>query len=204
MTPVKGTRREQAKAETRRLILEAAYQLFEKNGYDKTTMRQLAKEAGVGLGTIFQHFPDKAAVLMTAFQEDISSLAYEAIATMPETGLRPQLIHTMGPLFAFYSKRPNLSRTLIREGLFAGPKATKQLMDIEMEFTRFTTMLCERAKDNGELKRDTDSALIAETVWAFYVHVLIKGLRTGQMTEEALMENILALFDHFMAGLGPD
>ena len=200
MAPTKGTRREQAKAETRRLILETAYELFEKNGFEKTTMRQLAKEAGVGLGTIFQHFPDKASILMTAFQEDISNLAYQAISTMPANGIRLQLIHTMGPLFAFYAKRPNLARTLIRVGLFAGPKATKQLMDQEMEFTTFTISLCERAKANGELKPDTDSAVFAETLWAFYVHVLVRGLRTGQFTAEALMENILVLFDHLLTG----
>ena len=45
------------RAETRRLILDAAYGLFEEKGFHQATMRELAARAGVSLGAIFQHFP---------------------------------------------------------------------------------------------------------------------------------------------------
>ncbi len=48
-----GTRREKNREETRRVILDTAYALFEEKGYEKMTMRELAARAGVGLGTIF-------------------------------------------------------------------------------------------------------------------------------------------------------
>ena len=204
MTSVKGTRREQAKAETRRLILEAAYELFEKNGFEKTTMRQLAREAGVGLGTIFQHFPDKVSILLTAFREDISSIAYEAVTTMPAAGLRRQLIHTMKPLFDFYTARPALSRVLLKEGLFADKEVTEQLLAQEKEFSSFTIGLCDRAKAEGKLGQEADSRIMADTIWAFYIHVLIKGLRTGEFTAEALMRDMLNLFEHLLAGFEPE
>ncbi len=44
--------REQKKANTRKAILSAAVHLFGKHGFDNTSIDELAKEAGIGKGTI--------------------------------------------------------------------------------------------------------------------------------------------------------
>ncbi|MEU6816458.1 TetR family transcriptional regulator [Streptomyces sp. NPDC046860] len=50
----------QSKSEqTRALILETAMRLFQENGYDKTTMRAIAKEAGVSVGNAYYYFAGK-------------------------------------------------------------------------------------------------------------------------------------------------
>jgi AcrR family transcriptional regulator len=67
--PVKSTRRyesprrrEQA-ATTRRLILDAAQELFERDGYDATTMAAIASAAKVSLKTVYLAFETKSGVL---------------------------------------------------------------------------------------------------------------------------------------------
>ncbi|MEU5696314.1 TetR family transcriptional regulator [Actinosynnema sp. NPDC020468] len=45
--------------QTRALILETALRLFRENGYDKTTMRAIAKEAGVSVGNAYYYFESK-------------------------------------------------------------------------------------------------------------------------------------------------
>ncbi|MET7457340.1 TetR family transcriptional regulator [Streptomyces sp. NPDC005574] len=45
--------------QTRALILETAMRLFEERGYDKTTMRAIAKEAGVSVGNAYYYFEGK-------------------------------------------------------------------------------------------------------------------------------------------------
>src|SRR5215218_6265163 len=55
-------RREQAAA-TRRLILEAAERLFERQGYAATTMAAIAREAGVALKTVYVAFETKSGLL---------------------------------------------------------------------------------------------------------------------------------------------
>ncbi|MFJ1973312.1 TetR family transcriptional regulator [Streptomyces sp. NPDC087903] len=50
----------QSKSEqTRALILETAMRLFQERGYDKTTMRAIAKEAGVSVGNAYYYFEGK-------------------------------------------------------------------------------------------------------------------------------------------------
>ncbi|WP_256960177.1 TetR/AcrR family transcriptional regulator, partial [Streptomyces scabiei] len=49
-----------AKSEqTRALILETALRLFQERGYDKTTMRAIAQEAGVSVGNAYYYFAGK-------------------------------------------------------------------------------------------------------------------------------------------------
>lgn len=45
--------------QTRALILETAMRLFQERGYDKTTMRVIAKEAGVSVGNAYYYFAGK-------------------------------------------------------------------------------------------------------------------------------------------------
>lgn len=44
-------------------IIEAAEEIFAKKGLDKTTIREVAKSAGVGVGTIYEYFADKHSLL---------------------------------------------------------------------------------------------------------------------------------------------
>ena len=114
----KKSRRQLQKEDTRRVILEAAYALFADRGYARTTMRALAQRAGVGLGTIFKHFPDKPSLLVAAFQDDLGRVVQESFRTLPKKGIKSQLLHLTRKLFDFYANNHRFSRTLIREGLF--------------------------------------------------------------------------------------
>src|SRR6516162_5233342 len=58
-----------AKQATRRRILEAARRLFTQDGFDGAATRDLAREAGIAAGTLFNYFPTKEAVAMTLAAE---------------------------------------------------------------------------------------------------------------------------------------
>ena len=55
------------KADTQERILAAATDLFIADGYEATTVRDIANKAGVGRATVFWHFSDKASVFREAF-----------------------------------------------------------------------------------------------------------------------------------------
>ncbi|WP_432537328.1 TetR/AcrR family transcriptional regulator [Kineococcus arenarius] len=65
-----------------RLVL-AAVDLFTEQGYDTTTVTQIAERAGVTKSTFFRHFPDKRELLV-AGQETLSQLLAEGIRAAPE------------------------------------------------------------------------------------------------------------------------
>jgi AcrR family transcriptional regulator len=67
----------------RERIVLAALDLFTEQGYDATTVAQIAERAGITKSTFFRHFPDKREVL-TAGQETLSRLFSEGIADAPK------------------------------------------------------------------------------------------------------------------------
>ena len=64
-----------------RLVI-AAVDLFAEQGYDATTVAQIAERAGVTKSTFFRHFPDKRELLV-AGQETLGRLMAEGIAGAP-------------------------------------------------------------------------------------------------------------------------
>jgi AcrR family transcriptional regulator len=64
-----------------RLVM-AALDLFTEQGYDATTVAQIAERAGVTKSTFFRHFPDKRELLV-AGQDALSRLLTEGIAEAP-------------------------------------------------------------------------------------------------------------------------
>ena len=65
-----------------RMVL-AAVDLFTEQGYDATTVAQIAERAGVTKSTFFRHFPDKRELLV-AGQEVLSRLLAEGITEAPQ------------------------------------------------------------------------------------------------------------------------
>ncbi len=60
----------------------AAVDLFSEQGYDETTVAQVAERAGVTKSTFFRHFPDKRELLV-AGQATLSRLFADGIAAAP-------------------------------------------------------------------------------------------------------------------------
>jgi AcrR family transcriptional regulator len=67
----------------RERIVLAAVDLFTEQGYDATTVAQIAERAGLTKSTFFRHFPDKRE-LLAAGQETLSRLLAEGIAEAPD------------------------------------------------------------------------------------------------------------------------
>ncbi|MBX3273138.1 MAG: TetR/AcrR family transcriptional regulator [Sandaracinaceae bacterium] len=49
-------------------IVEATGQVFEREGFDKTTTTRVAERAGVSVGSLYQYFPDKRALIAAFFE----------------------------------------------------------------------------------------------------------------------------------------
>jgi AcrR family transcriptional regulator len=66
----------------RERLVVAAVDLFTEQGYDSTTVAQIAERAGVTRSTLFRYFPDKRDIL-AAGQNTLSHLLAEGIAEAP-------------------------------------------------------------------------------------------------------------------------
>ncbi|MEE6177238.1 TetR/AcrR family transcriptional regulator [Mycobacterium sp. 050134] len=74
-------------ARNRQALIEVASRLFAAaGGGDEPSLRQIAREAGVGVGTLFRHFPTREALVEAVYQDQVRRLtegADDLLATYP-------------------------------------------------------------------------------------------------------------------------
>ncbi len=84
ITPLAGSLRERKKLKTRESIQREAMRLIQKQGYDKTTIEQIAAAVEVSPSTFFNYFPSKEdVVLYDAYDPIIGKLLMERPADEP-------------------------------------------------------------------------------------------------------------------------
>jgi len=111
--------REQNKLEKRQRIRDAARELFSKRGYDSATLRQIARRAHVGLGTLFNYAQDKRDLVFLIFNEELAAVTDEALrAAESHYSLLDQLMDIYKPHYEYFSRHPALSRILLKELTF--------------------------------------------------------------------------------------
>lgn len=67
--------------QTQRKILAAAISLMSQQGYEATSMKQIAREAGVGDATVYKYFPSKEKLLFGFFEASIHQALSDTLAT---------------------------------------------------------------------------------------------------------------------------
>ena len=93
--------RERKKARTRAQIREHALRLFLDQGYEATTVQQIADAADVSLSTLFRYFPTKAQLVLPV---DIETLIHDAFRSLaPEDTVFDAIAVALRASFAGFS-----------------------------------------------------------------------------------------------------
>ncbi len=162
-------RRAIQKEETRRAVLDAAREEFERVGFESANLRAIAARAGVSAGTVLHYYGDKRELLHAALFDDLDATLRAALGNLGAGPLEKQLSRLTAAMFGYYQARPKLSRTLLKESLFADePWAAKfaaQIASITVEIARLATQAITR----GELREDCNTALLA-AAWVSCFH----------------------------------
>jgi AcrR family transcriptional regulator len=86
-------RTDRKKEATRKKIISTAIGLFNRQGFDQTTVEQIAEKADVARGTVFNHFPVKEAMILGYVQRGLNDVApkiVKEVEKLPDT--RAQLV----------------------------------------------------------------------------------------------------------------
>lgn len=152
----------------REKIIEAGMKLFEERGYEKTTSKDIAAAAGVGIGSFYFYFPDKRHLLlfiMERIAEEIYKDIFESLKS--EQILHPQLRSTIRQAIADSIKGEKMYKGLHR--------AIAELMLKDAEFARRQRISSQRLKSKlyqliCELQQFGLSEEIDAEASAFVIH----------------------------------
>jgi AcrR family transcriptional regulator len=186
-----GTRRRPLRRDAERnrlLILSSARTVFAQRGLD-ASLDEVAREAGLGVGTVYRRFPNRDALIDALFVDGIATIGRivdEALG-MPRAwdGLR----HFMSSMLELQCQDKGLRDVMLAR---RAPETTEELMRNRIKPPM--AELVRRAKQEGDLRKDlTDTdiavleigclgsaeftALADRNVWRRYLTIMMDGMR---------------------------
>lgn len=195
---------------TRRRLYETATGLFLKQGYESTTIRQIAAAAEVSTGTVYRYFPNKSDFLTFYPARSVDHLRHFA-DTIPddvelfEVILRVLMEDVRGNLEIFY--RPVecdgecvYESNDLRWGYwssFASDAAHfEEEMAVRQSLIDLYNEILEEGKRRGELEADADTEALSQIIVAIFFQESERRLRvTEQELEAALRRNVGVLLE---------
>jgi AcrR family transcriptional regulator len=175
--------------ETRDAILDAMERLLARYGYKKTTMDDLAGEAGIGKGSIYLHFPSKEEVALCSIDRVVDRLQDRLQETASSPGSASKRLREMlraRVLFRFDSVR-DYSQSLddLFESLRPAYMARRHRY-FEAERRVFTKVLAE-GRRQGLLEFD-DATATADTLLLASNALLPYSLSTRELGKRGEIE----------------
>lgn len=131
------------------LVLQAAKVVFARSGVD-APIREIATEAGVGLGTLYRRFPTRADLVAAVFRREVDTCADAAQTLAGERGPTGALVAWLMRYTRFLSTKQGLAAAL-----HSGDAAFAALPDyFRKQFEPALAMLLAAAADAGEIRAD--------------------------------------------------
>ncbi len=166
----KSSLRERNKQDKRQRIRAAASELFTRLGYSAATLRQIAKRAHVGLGTLFNYAEDKRDLVFLIFNDELDALCDAALAAPGEDEpLIEQLMAVFGPHYRRLGENAALSRILLQELTFySAGKQAATFQNIRARLIHGIELLVRRAQSARRIAAHEDPARIALLLFFVY------------------------------------
>ncbi len=189
--------REKKKVETKNKIFEVAGRLFKEKGFEKVTVDEITREAGIAKGTFFNYFPTKLS-LLRYFGDLKEKLVYSLVKNeaMCSISIKDKIKNIMVIVAKSNEKDKELSKLLVFEYIkYAGSRANEE--GTSSGFIKILYELLSEGTKNGEVRDKVDLKKAAENLTAIYFQSLVRWLRSEQdyPFSEEISEKVDMIFD---------
>ena len=118
--------------DTKERIRQAAVRVFSREGFDRASVKSIAEEAGVAVGSIYNHFQDKDDLLISVFEEEFAQrmdfLEELRSARLP---VRDQVQRLLEDHFARARKHKELAELLLYERFHRGGRLRERIVPLQ-------------------------------------------------------------------------
>ena len=134
-------------------LLAAAAAVFTEHGADDASLEEIARRAGVGIGTLYRHFPTRQALLEAVYKDQAQALHARALELLDSPSPTEALVTWLRAMIEFGATKRSLSKSLM-----ATLGKDSELLSLCSTMIREgATPLLTRAQEAGEVRADTDT-----------------------------------------------
>jgi AcrR family transcriptional regulator len=131
-------------------LLSAAAATFAEHGADTASLEEIARRAGVGIGTLYRHFPTRQDLLEAVYTDQVTALGDRAAELMLTEPPEAALADWLRALMAFGSTKRSLTTALLQ----TLDRDSELLTSCGAILRESTTELLERAQRAGTARTD--------------------------------------------------
>ena len=178
------------------LLVVTAREVFAERGVD-ASLEEIARRAGLGIGTLYRHFSSRDALIEAVFERRIGDFAEiaEAAAGEPDawrafTGFLEQILELQS------------GDRMLKDVLWRSPPGAERVESARAQLRGLFEQVLERAHAQGHLRADFGFADLAVLLWSFgplvdaaaelgsavwarQLHLLLDGLRATAATPQS-------------------
>ncbi|CAJ0814735.1 hypothetical protein LMG19087_02184 [Ralstonia wenshanensis] len=199
--PIEAGRRERKRNQTLDHLAATAFSLFEQHGYDAVTMEQIAAQADVSKGTLYNHFPVKEALLAHQFHAELAAGGAQLRAQIEA---QPDFASRLAVLLSASAdwcnvRRPYLAAYFRYRFASADLAARNRDSDKRSGLEAVFMALIDTAQRSGELETRFDAEQLAGLFEYLYLGALMRWLARPETDLHAGFSAVIDLFLHGMA-----
>jgi AcrR family transcriptional regulator len=143
-------------------LLSAAVAAFVEHGADDVSLEEIARRAGVGIGTLYRHFPTRQALLEAVYRDQVEALRARADELARSDPALDALTEWLQALVAFSSTKQSLTSALL-----ATLGQDSDLLSVcSKVICEAADSLIARAKEAGVVRGDVDARDLIRLVHA--------------------------------------
>jgi AcrR family transcriptional regulator len=187
--------REQKKKATMDAIKAAAVKLFTEKGYERTSIEDISKAAGIGKTTIYGYFPTKDKIFRDyCFDEFYKSFMEIQDQTFADHALLDNLVSFFMMQVKFITRNHELGRQLMREMTFPESIDDKQ-RENDQHYFEILGNYFKIAADKGEIRPDYDEENMIYHFYSVYLGAMT-GWYTGYLHDYEQVETVMRKVFH--------
>jgi AcrR family transcriptional regulator len=186
-------------------IKNAARKLFVSKGFDDATLREIAARAGVGLGTVFLYAANKRDLLFLIANEGLEeAIAAGVAAVRSDASLLDNLLAVFRHQYAFFGRKPSLSRLVLREMTFyesgAQARAFQATRDALIALIGETVA---QAVQQGRIAMSETPQLVGWTIFCIFQVELRRWVADGDLDLRKGLNRLRRTLNVCITGLEP-
>ncbi len=180
-------------AKRRHQIMRTAMELFRKNGYHATTMREICAKSRVNMGSIYDYFGSKEDILVFIYKE----MMYESNSF---NGLVPRDVKGWDDLEPFlraillesWNKNKKSIQLMYRETIALDKKTLREVLSIEAEFVQWVAEKLRRAVGLSRITRELE--ILANSIVYLNSFIPLRGWNMQHIDQKKILDSLVGMF----------
>jgi len=182
------------------VILEAAAQIFSELGYAAGTTNRIAERAGVSVGSFYQYFPNKDAVLVALVERHVAAGTRSVESLLDAAAAAPGDLESLlrafvSEMVALHSQEPDLHRVLFEEAPHP-PELHECVLQTEERLAHSWLSILQQLGDARIRDADTAAHFIVQLTEALTHRFVLHGLH--DLSAEAFIEEVVTLLKRYL------